>query len=77
MALSFAGVGRRVVLHQDRQPDKSLKLCLKISATKIFTSRSPVWDWIGMHGRDDSDPSNPRIVQAFIRRTARGIRSAD
>lgn len=35
---------------------------------KIFTSLSPVWDWLGVHGLDSSDPANPRIVHAFIRR---------
>jgi alkylation response protein AidB-like acyl-CoA dehydrogenase len=49
----------------------------RFTGHKIFTSLSPVWDWIGVHGRDDSDPSNPRIVHAFIRRNARGVRSVE
>lgn len=49
----------------------------RFTGRKIFTSLSPVWDWIGVHGRDDSDPSNPRIVHAFIRRSTRGIRSVE
>ncbi|PVX79999.1 acyl-CoA dehydrogenase family protein [Paraburkholderia unamae] len=43
---------------------------------KIFTSLAPAWDWLGVHGRDDSDPANPRIVHAFIRRDAAGHRTA-
>ncbi|MEM5315985.1 acyl-CoA dehydrogenase family protein [Paraburkholderia sp. JHI869] len=42
---------------------------------KIFTSLAPAWDWLGVHGRDDSDPANPRIVHAFIRRDANGHRT--
>lgn len=42
---------------------------------KIFTSLSPVWDWLGVHGRDDSDPAHPKIVHAFIRRDASGHRT--
>jgi alkylation response protein AidB-like acyl-CoA dehydrogenase len=42
---------------------------------KIFTSLSPVWDWLGVHGLDNSDPSNPRIVHAFIKRSAAGHRT--
>jgi alkylation response protein AidB-like acyl-CoA dehydrogenase len=49
----------------------------RFTGHKIFTSLSPVWDWIGVHGRDDSDPANPRIVHAFIKRGARGVRSVE
>ncbi|MBF2712803.1 acyl-CoA dehydrogenase family protein [Agrobacterium vitis] len=35
---------------------------------KIFTSLSPVWDWLGIHALDASDPATPKIVHAFIRR---------
>ncbi|WP_322047976.1 acyl-CoA dehydrogenase family protein [Paraburkholderia sp. J67] len=42
---------------------------------KILTSLAPAWDWLGIHGRDDSDPANPRIVHAFIRRSAEGHRT--
>ncbi|KWW97667.1 acyl-CoA dehydrogenase [Carbonactinospora thermoautotrophica] len=41
---------------------------------KIFTSLSPVWTWLGVHGLDDSDPANPKVVHAFIRRDAPGYR---
>ncbi|QRM57796.1 acyl-CoA dehydrogenase family protein [Sinorhizobium sp. BG8] len=35
---------------------------------KIFTSLSPVWDWLGLHALDSSDPAHPKVVHAFIRR---------
>ncbi len=44
---------------------------------KIFTSLSPVWDWLGVHGLDSSDPANPRIVHAFIRRQDPGHRTEE
>lgn len=42
---------------------------------KVLTSLSPVWDWLGVHGLDASDPAHPRIVHAFIRRAEQGHRS--
>lgn len=42
---------------------------------KILTSLAPAWDWLGVHGRDDSDPAHPKIVHAFIRRDAAGHRT--
>jgi alkylation response protein AidB-like acyl-CoA dehydrogenase len=41
---------------------------------KIFGSLSPVWDYLGLHGIDDSDADNPRIVHAFLPREAQGYR---
>jgi alkylation response protein AidB-like acyl-CoA dehydrogenase len=40
----------------------------RFTGRKVFTSLSPVWDWLGLHARDDSDPAAPKIVHAFIRR---------
>ncbi|TMR24481.1 acyl-CoA dehydrogenase family protein [Nonomuraea zeae] len=40
---------------------------------KTFTSLSPVWTKLGVHGRDDSDPDRPRIVHAFVDRDAAGV----
>lgn len=39
---------------------------------KHFGSLSPVWTRLGLHGLDDSDPQNPRIVHAFMPRDAQG-----
>jgi alkylation response protein AidB-like acyl-CoA dehydrogenase len=41
---------------------------------KIFGSLSPVWDLLGIHGMDVSDPDHPRIVHAFLDRQATGYR---
>lgn len=39
------------------------------TGTKIFTSLAPVWTKLGLHGLDETDPENPRLVYAFIDRT--------
>lgn len=39
---------------------------------KHFGTLSPVWTRFGMHGLDDSDPDNPKIVHAFMARDAEG-----
>jgi alkylation response protein AidB-like acyl-CoA dehydrogenase len=52
------------------QPDGSYR----ITGRKVFTSLSPVWDHIGIHARDDSDPDKPHIVHTFVRRDDPGVR---
>jgi alkylation response protein AidB-like acyl-CoA dehydrogenase len=47
----------------------------RFTGRKIFTSLSPVWDWLGLHARDNSDPDHPKIVHAFIRRQDAGHRA--
>ncbi|WP_432974956.1 acyl-CoA dehydrogenase family protein [Dactylosporangium sp. CA-233914] len=51
------------------QPDGSYV----VSGRKTFTSLSPVWDRLGIHARDDSDPEHPSIVHLFVDRTAAGV----
>ena len=46
----------------------------RISGRKVFTSLSPVWNQIGVHARDDSDPENPFIVHTFVHRDTPGVR---
>jgi alkylation response protein AidB-like acyl-CoA dehydrogenase len=46
----------------------------ELTGHKIFGSLSPVWDWLGVHAMDTSDPENPRVVHAFVPRAARGYR---
>jgi alkylation response protein AidB-like acyl-CoA dehydrogenase len=41
---------------------------------KTFGSLSPVWDYLGLHAMDTSDPANPQIVHAFMPREAAGYR---
>lgn len=49
----------------------------RFEGRKVLTSLSPVWDWLGIHGRDDSDPDNPQVVHAFIARASAGHRSVE
>jgi alkylation response protein AidB-like acyl-CoA dehydrogenase len=49
----------------------------RFSGRKILTSLSPVWDWLGIHALDNSDPSAPKIVHAFIRREDPGVRTVE
>jgi alkylation response protein AidB-like acyl-CoA dehydrogenase len=46
----------------------------ELTGRKIFGSLSPVWDWLGVHAMDASDPANPVIVHGFIPRNADGYR---
>jgi alkylation response protein AidB-like acyl-CoA dehydrogenase len=46
----------------------------RITGRKVFTSLSPVWDQIGIHARDDSDPANPVVVHTFVLRDTPGVR---
>jgi alkylation response protein AidB-like acyl-CoA dehydrogenase len=39
-----------------------------------FGTLSPVWDWLNTYGADTSDPDDPKIVHAVIRRDAPGYR---
>jgi alkylation response protein AidB-like acyl-CoA dehydrogenase len=52
-----------------RQPDGSYR----ITGRKVFTSLSPVWQQIGVHARDDSDPLHPVIVHTFVNRDDPGV----
>lgn len=40
---------------------------------KNFGSLSPVWTRLGLHGMDDSDPEQPKIIHAFLPRNAQGF----
>jgi alkylation response protein AidB-like acyl-CoA dehydrogenase len=41
---------------------------------KSFGSLTPVWDYLGVHGMDSSDPANPHVVHGFMPRAAEGYR---
>lgn len=45
----------------------------KITAHKIFGSLSPVWDYMGIHAMDTSNPDAPQIVHGFVKRDAEGV----
>lgn len=48
-----------------------------LSGVKIFTSLSPVWTRLIVHGLDDSAPDDPRLVYGFVERGAEGITVSD
>ncbi|TXK12394.1 acyl-CoA dehydrogenase family protein [Microbacterium hatanonis] len=39
------------------------------TGTKIFTSLSPVWTQLGVHGLDTTSPDAPKMVYAFVARS--------
>jgi alkylation response protein AidB-like acyl-CoA dehydrogenase len=41
---------------------------------KSFGSLTPVWNYLGVHGMDTSDPANPRVVHGFMTREDEGYR---
>ena len=49
----------------------------RFTGRKSFGSLSPVWTFLGLHGMDTSDPNAPKIVHAFARRSAPGLRIVD
>ena len=44
----------------------------RFTGRKSFGSLSPVWTYLGIHGMDTSDPSQPKIVHAFMPRDTEG-----
>lgn len=44
-----------------------------INGHKNFGSLTPVWDYLGLHAADNSDPDHPKIVHAFLSRDTEGI----
>jgi alkylation response protein AidB-like acyl-CoA dehydrogenase len=41
----------------------------RFTGHKVFGSLSPVWTRLGIHAMDTSDPTNPKIVHAFMPRS--------
>jgi alkylation response protein AidB-like acyl-CoA dehydrogenase len=39
---------------------------------KMFGSLTPVWDFLGLHAQDNSDPNNPKVIHAFMPRDSKG-----
>ncbi len=46
----------------------------RFTGRKAFGSLSPVWNYLGLHGLDASDPAAPKIVHGFMARDAKGYR---
>jgi alkylation response protein AidB-like acyl-CoA dehydrogenase len=44
----------------------------RFTGRKHFSSLTPVWTRLGLHGMDMSDPSHAKIVHAFMRRDSTG-----
>ena len=44
----------------------------RFTGRKQFGSLTPVWTRFGLHGMDTSDPSQPKIVHAFMQRDSAG-----
>lgn len=55
------------------QPDGGYEF----TGTKIFTSLSPAWTRLGLFGLDTRSGDAPKLVHAFLDRSAAGIRSLD
>ncbi len=50
---------------------------VRFTGTKIFTSLSPAWTRLGLHGLDTSSPDAPKLVYAFIPRGVDGVEILD
>jgi alkylation response protein AidB-like acyl-CoA dehydrogenase len=46
----------------------------RFTGRKSFGSLSPVWTYLGLHGLDTADPSQPKVVHAFMPRHTEGYR---
>lgn len=49
----------------------------KFTGHKMFGSLTPVWDYMGLHGQDNSDPDNPQVIHAFMPRDTKGFKIKD
>ena len=49
----------------------------RITGRKSFGSLSPVWTCMEVHAADNSDPANPKIVHAFVRRESEGVQTVE
>lgn len=49
----------------------------RLTGTKIFTSLSPVWTRLIVHGLDSSETDDPAVVYGFIERGEEGIATSD
>jgi alkylation response protein AidB-like acyl-CoA dehydrogenase len=49
----------------------------RLHGRKLFGSLGPVWDRLGLHAMDTTDPSRPMIVHAFVARDTPGVAVID
>jgi alkylation response protein AidB-like acyl-CoA dehydrogenase len=45
----------------------------RFTGHKSFGSLTPVWDYLGLHGLDTTDPTAPKVVHAFMPRSTEGF----
>lgn len=45
----------------------------RFTGRKSFGTLTPVYDWLGIHAMDTSDPTAPKIVHAFVPRNSDGM----
>lgn len=45
----------------------------RFTGRKSFGSLTPVWSYLGLHGQDNSDPENPKVIHAFMPRDLEGF----
>lgn len=77
-AISHGEIGNDLGLaHSDVVAEPLADGSYRFTGRKVFTSLAPVWDWLGVHARDSSDPAHPKIVHAFIQRSAPGQRTIE
>jgi alkylation response protein AidB-like acyl-CoA dehydrogenase len=46
----------------------------RFTGRKSFGSLTPVWNYLGIHAMDTSDPAQPKVVHAFLPRETKGYR---
>jgi alkylation response protein AidB-like acyl-CoA dehydrogenase len=69
-AFGISEAGNDLVLFgSDTQAEEQGDGCYAFTGTKIFTSLSPVWTHLGLHGLDTTSPDAPRMVYAFVPRS--------
>ena len=49
----------------------------RFTGRKSFGTLTPVWNYLGLHGMDTSDPSAPKVVHAFMPRNTEGSTIVD
>ncbi|MGD9701441.1 MAG: acyl-CoA dehydrogenase family protein [Acidimicrobiia bacterium] len=45
----------------------------RFTGHKMFGSNGPAWSYLGVHGMDLSDPTQPRVVHGFVSRDSEGL----
>ena len=73
-AAGHAETGNDVAILYSTTKAEQVEGGYRFDGRKSFGSLAPVWDWLGIHGMDSSDPNNPKIIHAFIHRSTSGYK---